>query len=159
MSEIILPLTAGSPTANSLGFVRTSAGRTYLTADGTTDQMRVWQFKLPSDYASGAAIRAQCSMASATTGNAALRIETMAASPGDAVGTDSFDALEASADVAVPASAGNLFEITKTLTNTDGLAAGDAVWFIIGRENGTVGSNATGNMHIHTLTFEYTPTP
>lgn len=156
MAVIILPIHGGAPTATPLGLAWSASGRPSLTADGTTDETRVWSFRLPDDYSSGLSITVSYSMASATTGNVAIRIETMAASDNEGITADSFDTLEASSDSAVPGTAGNRKTITKSLANIDGAAAGDTVAFIIGRENATSGTNATGDMYIWDISVTYT---
>lgn len=91
-------------------------------------------------------------MASATVNNVALRAEIMAASIADDMVTDSFDTLNASADQAVPGTGGNMAEITITPANVDGLAGGDYISVVLGRENGTSGSNAAGDMYWWSIT-------
>lgn len=153
---INLPILGGAPTSSPLLIGFTAAKRPYLIASNTVDQTRVWSFRLPSDYASGLAVNVICSMSSATANNVAIRIETMAVSNAAAITVDSFAAAEASADVVVPATAGNMFTVSKALINTDGATAGDYISMIIGRENGTSGINATGDLYVWSVYITYT---
>lgn len=88
-------------------------------------------------------------MASATANNVAMDLSLEAISDGDAVDTDaasSFDTANASGDVAVPATAGYIDQMSVTLTNNDSIAAGDLV-----RMRGTrttPASSAAGDMQI-----------
>lgn len=130
----------------------------YLTFDGTTDEIITWAFRMPSDYASGLTVKWQYSMASATTGVVAIRSQVAASSVGDNVATNVYDTVEASSDVTVPGSAGNMAEISFALTNLDSLAAGDHFAIRLGRENGTSGTNATGDMAVWAIALTYTTT-
>lgn len=156
MSEIILPVLAAVPDAtNPPGIAFTSANRPYLLFDGTTDELCSWHFKLPDDYSSGLTIKVQYSMASATTNNVAIRTEVMAIGSGEAVDADNFAAVEASADATVPGTAGLMGVITDAL-GTPTVAAGDYIALRLGRENGTSGTNATGDMEVWAVSLTYT---
>ena len=147
-----LALLGGGKTANPPGILWTSGGRPLLTFDDTTDETIIRTWRMPDEYTTGLRFKVQYSMASATTNNVAIRVEIMAASSGDNIVTGSFDTINVSADQAVPASAGNMAEITITPTNLDSLAGGDYIAVVIGRENGTSGTNAAGDMYWWSLT-------
>lgn len=135
----------------------TATNRPYLLFDDTTDELVLWSFKLPANYASGLTIAVQYSMASATANNVAIRTEVMAIADGEDVDTDSFSSVEASADDAVPATAGLMSEIVDAL-GTPTLAAGDYIALRLGRENGTSGTNASGDMEVWAVQLSYTTT-
>lgn len=155
---IILPVMAAVPDpTNPPGLSFTAANRPYLTFDGTTDELVVWTFNLPANYASGLTIYCQYSMASATTNNIAIRTEVMAIADTEDVDTDNFAAVEASADDTVPGTAGNMGVVSDALA-TPTLAASDYIAIRFGRENGTSGTNATGDMEVWNVWLEYTTT-
>ena len=154
---ILLPIPAHSadPT-NPPGLAYTAANRPYLLFDGTTDELCLWHFRMPENYASGLTIYVQYSMASATTNNVAIRTEVMAIAEDEDIDTDGFSSVEASADDTVPATtAGNRGEISDAL-GTPTVAAGDYISLRFGRENATSGTNATGDMEVWAVSLEYT---
>jgi hypothetical protein len=130
----------------------------YLVFDGTTDELLTRSFRLPSNYSSGITLIVQYSMVSATTGVVAIRTECMAVSQGENITADSFDTLEKSSDSTVPGTAGLMKEISFSLTNVDGLVAGDNFTIKFGRENGTTGTNAAGDMAVWAVSLSYTTT-
>lgn len=128
-------------------------GVPYLTFDGTTDELFKIGFRMPTGT-STIKIYWKYSMASATSNNVAIRIQVTAVPDGENIITATADTLEASSDSAVPATAGLTKEITHTITNDDSVAAGNYVHLQIGRENATSGTNATGDMYLHTLSLD-----
>lgn len=156
-AEIILPILGGyrDPT-NPPGVSWTDVP--YLTFDGTTDELLTWSFRIPDNYASALKVKWQYSMVSATTGVVAIRSQVGASSVADSITSGGFDILEASADATVPGVAGNLAEISFSLTNVDSLAAGDNFAIRLGRENGTTGTNASGDMAVWAVSLQYTTT-
>lgn len=144
---------------NPPGIQWSASGVPRLVFEGTTDKLFTIKFRLPDDYASGLAYKWQYSMASATANNVAVRSQVKAVTDGtEDVDSATFDTLEASADNAVPGTAGYLKTISHSLSNLDSAAAGDYIEIQFGRENGTSGTNATGDMYLHTLTLTYTTT-
>lgn len=106
-------------------------GLPVLAFDAATDEFCLWAFKLPTDHpvTTWTAKLFYC-MASATSGNVVLRVYVQAVSDGDAIDLDSaesFDTVNVSATTAVPGTAGYPDEISITLSNKDGVAAGDLV--------------------------------
>ena len=153
---IILPILGATPDpTNPPGLAFTTAGRPYLTFDGTTDELCSWTFEMPSNYASGPIIRVHYSMASATTNNVAVRTEVMATADGEDIDTDNYAAVEASADATVPGTAG-LSDIITDALGTPTIAANDYIALRFGRENATSGTNATGDMEVWAVSLEYT---
>lgn len=154
---IILPILGAVVDATNPPSIAFEGARPYLLFDGTTDELVTWTFRMPQDYASGLTIKAQYSMVSATANNVAIRTEVMAIADGEDVDTDNFSAVEASADATVPATAGLMDEISDAMA-TPTVAAGDYIALRFGRENGTSGTNATGDMEVWAVSLEYTTT-
>jgi len=153
---IILPIHGFVPDpTNPPAMAWTAAGRPYVLFDGTTDELGVWVFPLPSDYASGLTIYCQYSMASATANNIAIRTEVMAMADTEDVDTDNFAAVEASADDTVPGTAG-LMGVVSDALGTPTVAASDYIALRFGRENATSGTNASGDMEVWNLWLQYT---
>lgn len=153
---ILLPIPTLFDDTNPPGY-GTEGGRPYLLFDDTTDELILWTFRLPADYASGLTLKAQYSMVSATANNVALRTEVMAIADGEDIDTDNYSAVEKTADATVPATAGLMDEISDALT-TPTLAAGDYISLRLGRENATSGTNATGDLELWAASLEYTTT-
>ena len=155
--SILLPIPAHSadPT-NPPGLAYTAANRPYLTFDGTTDELCLWTFRMPQDYGSGLTIYVQYSMATATADNIAIRTEVMAIADGEDVDTDSFSAVEASADKAVPTGTAGDMDVVSDALGTPTVAARDYICLRFGRENATSGTNATGDMEVWAVSLEYT---
>ena len=157
-SQINLPILGGVRDATNPPGMSWVGARPYLLFDGTTDELVTWSFRMPSDYASGPTVKLQYSMVSATTNNVAIRSQVMAAAVTVNIDTDSYAAQDTSADSTVPGTAGLMKEISLALTNTDSLAAGSYVSIQLGRENGTSGTNATGDMEVWAIALTYTTT-
>ena len=152
---IILPVIAAIGDATdppALAF--TAANRPYLLFDGTTDELCLWAFELPGDYASDPVIRVHYSMATATSGNIAIRTEVQAIADGEDIDTDAWSTVEASADKAVPGTAG-LSDIVTDALGTPTLAPNDYIALRLGREN-AAGTNAAGDMEVWAVSLTYT---
>jgi hypothetical protein len=157
IAEILLPVLGGvKDLTNPPGLLFTASGRAYLTFDGTTDELLVWSFRLPANYSSGLTVKAQYSMASATTNNVALRTQLMAAAAAVDIITDSYATLDKSTDSTVPGTAGLMKEISHALTNVDSVAADSYMALQLGRENATTGTNASGDMYVWAVSLIYT---
>ena len=155
---ILLPIVAAIPDPSNppaRGF--TAANRPYLLFDDTPDELVLWHFRTPTDYASALTIKWQYSMVSAATNVVAIRTEIMAIADGEDIDTDSYSVVEASADATVPGTAGLMDEISDAL-GTPTVAAGDYISLRVGRENGTSGTNASGDMEVWAVSLEYTTT-
>ena len=79
----------------------------------------------------------------------------MAIADTEDIDTDNFAAVEASADDTVPGTAGDMGVISDAL-GTPTVAASDYIALRLGRENGTSGTNATGDMEVWGVWLEYT---
>lgn len=154
MAQIILPIHGGAPTSSSPGMAFDTSGVPYLAYDSITDEYRIYSFNIPENYASALVVKVSYSMASATTGNVALRVKARSISDNSVIKDASFGSQETSADNAVPGTAG--IKKTITLTLVTSFSAGQSIAVEIGRENTTSGTNATGDMHIWDISITYT---
>lgn len=128
--------------------------------DATTVEQMMWSLRMPQDYASGATMKAQFRMASATSGNVVLEGRVAAYTPTTdtaSIASKAFAAANTSATTAVPGTAGAIKEISITLTNADSLAAGDFVVFYLARDTGA-NDTATGDLAVQAVSIEYTTT-
>lgn len=157
-AHILLPLLGIPDTTNPPRIAYTAMGRPSLLFGDTVDQLLTWAFRMPDDYASALTIKWQYSMVSATANRVAVRWQVMAVAAGTNISTDSFDTLSKTSDAIIPATAGLMAEISSGLVNLDGLAAGNYVAIQFGRENGTTGTNATGDMALWAIALTYTTT-
>ncbi len=90
-------------------------------------------------------------MATAVANAVVMSAALEAVTPGDALDldtTESFDTANNSSAVTVPATAGYLFDVSITLTNTDALAAGDHFRIKLSRLPADAGDTATGDLKI-----------
>jgi hypothetical protein len=128
-----------------------------LLFDDTTDEFHHYTFRMPENYSSGLTLKAQYSMASATSGNVIIAAQVMALSDGDsaAVDSDSYDTANTSSATAVPGTAGYIDEISLTLTNADSVAAGDWVAIKVYRDADNASDTATGDLEMIALSLEY----
>ena len=149
-----IPPTSFDPT-NPPGFAFTAANRPYLLFDGTTDELAIWTFRVPQDFASAMTMKWVYSMVSGVANNVAFRTEVMAIADAEAVDADNFAAVEASGDNVVPGTAGLQKTISDALA-TPTIVAGDYLAIRAGRENATAGTNATGDMEVWAASLEYT---
>lgn len=122
------------------------ARRLVLEFDGSTEQAADWTFVAPAALTTADLLFV---MESATTGNAQWGVSIEAITPGDASpdldSADSFDTENTGTAVTVPATAGLLTSQSITLTNDDGIAAGDLVRV---RVTYKTASTAAGNAYL-----------
>lgn len=132
-------------------------GRPKLLFDDSTDEIIRWQFRMPSDYASAPVLRGQFSMASATSGSVVWSARLMAVTPGDSqdMDSDSYDSANTDTE-AVPATAGYLDEFSITISNADGVAAGDYVCLELSRDADNGSDDASGDAELWSGGLEYT---
>jgi len=153
---ILLPVQAAKLPASNPARIDGGQNRWYLLFDAATSQSGQWQFRLPANYSSGLTAKIQYAMASATSGNVIFRVSVMAVSDGDAadVETDSFATANTSATTTVPGTAGYMDEISVSLTNDDGAAAGDLIIIKLDRDAAT--DSATGDAEVFNVVLEFT---
>ncbi len=92
-------------------------------------------------------------MASATSGTVGIQAQIEAVTDGDALDLDtatSFATVNNSTSVTVPATAGYLKQVSITLTNNDGIAAGDLFRIALNRDadGSAITDSATGDMGV-----------
>lgn len=155
----VLPDGSTSNAAASIQRAKSSAAAPtphFLQLVFATDQMCMWSFRMPSDYASGPVLKVQFKMVSATSGNVVIEGRIAAVTDGDSQDVDAkaFAAANTSSATAVPGTAGFMKELSLTLSTADSLAAGDFTIAYLARRSST----ATGNMEVVACSIEYTTT-
>jgi len=128
--------------------------------DDTTEEAILFSFVVPTNYASSPVLKLFYKMASATSGTVEFEARVMCVSDGDAqdVDADAFDTAN-SGSATVPATAGYIDEISITLTNADGMAAGDFCVIELRRDaDDATNDTATGDAEVVGARFEYTTT-
>ena len=125
---IHLPMAAVSFPTTDPALLDNSGTNARLLFDNTTRQCAYWgPFRMNADYVSTPVFKFQYAMTSVLTGGVSIDVEVMTVPAGDAasVHTESYAAVNNCDDAAVPATtAGRIDEISCSLTNNDGLAAG-----------------------------------
>jgi hypothetical protein len=112
--------------------------------DKTTDEGRMWIFRVPDTYVSAPVLKIQYYMTGAnTTKKINWNCQVACVSDGDASMTAKVFAATNAADVTVPDAAGTLDVATITLTNADSMAAGDWCCLLLWDDasGGTVGQD------------------
>jgi len=127
-----------------------ASGRLVLVFDTApaASQYAIWQFVAPQGLAN--ALSAVITLHGEVAGTASIVLEAQleAVSSGDAIGSDSFGTAN-SATQAMPASAGNTVQTTITLTNDDGIAAGDLVRLRLTRAYANGSDTYAGKVYVH----------
>lgn len=131
-----------SDETSRLGRLTVSGGDRYVVSF-TDEQEGIFTFpELPSSYQGGTLVVELVAIASVTTGTAGFTVAVEAVTPGDSVDLDSatsFDTSNAGTG-SIPATAGNPFTITVTLTNKDSAAAGDHLRLKVVRDDSAGGT-------------------
>lgn len=148
---IFLPLAAEFPSSN---FARPDMvnRRPVLKFDASQDQSCYWTFRAPQGLTGTLLLVVGFIMASATTGNVVAQGQVEAVTTADATDLDattSFDAVNNSGQVSVPATAGYYKQFTITLTNADSVAAGDYMRISFNRDadSTTATDDAAGDFY------------
>ena len=125
---IHLPMAAVSFPTTDPALLDNSGTNARLLFDNATRQCAYWgPFRMNADYMNTPVFKFQYAMTSVLTGGVSIDVEVMTVPAGDAasVHTESYATVNNCADAAVPATtAGRIDEISCSLTNNDGLAAG-----------------------------------
>lgn len=157
--KVFLPLMAEFPSSN-FPQLSTSIIRPVLWFDGgTTNEICYWTDIAPQGSWSTVTAVLKCVANSATSGDVIFRVTVEAITPGDALDTDattSFDATNASSATTVPGTAGYLFEISITLTNKDGIAAGDYYRIGLERNSNSASDTVTTDVGIYACELRFT---
>lgn len=141
------PAAAQFPSTN-FPALTVSNSRLVLCYDAATQETAYWEAVAPQGLTGTWTAVISYRMLSATTGGVAFEVAVEAVSPGDAVdldATSSFDTANSGSDTAVPGTAGYMDQISITLTNMDGVAAGDRLRISVARKVADANDTATGD--------------
>lgn len=160
IGDRLLPVTAVRFPATDPATLDLSENNARLLFDNSVRKCAFWgPFRMNPDYSSGLIFKLQYSMTSVTSGGIAIDVEVMAVTPGDATdpNTDSnYASVNTCTDSAVPGTAGNMEEISCTLTNADSLAARDLTKIRLCRNVSHATDTAAGIMEALGAALEYT---
>lgn len=146
---VFTPEAASFPSSN-FPALTLSNRRPVLAFDASTDETAYFTGIAPVGWTGTVTAVVHYAMASATTGNIYWQAALEAITPGDATDTDattSFDTAN-SGNGAVPATAGYEQSISITMTNADGIAAGDYFRLSINRDADNASDTATGDAYL-----------
>jgi len=124
--------------------------RPVLAFDAATDETAYWSFIAAQGWTGTVTCVISYIMASATSGNLYWQAALEAVTAGDATDLDattSFDTAN-SGNGAVPATAGYMQQISITMTNADGVAAGDLVRLAVNRDADNASDTAAGDAYL-----------
>lgn len=127
--------------------------RPVLAFDAATDETAYWTDIAPQGLTGTLTLVITYCMASATSGTVGLQAQIEAISDGDATDLDattSFDTVNNSASTTVPGTAGQIDQISITLTNADSLAAADYYRISVNRDadGSAITDSATGDLYL-----------
>lgn len=127
--------------------------RPVLAFDAATDETAYWTDIAPQGLSGTLTIVITYCMASATSGTVGLQAQIEAVSDGDVTDLDattSFDTVNNSASTTVPGTAGQIDQISITLTNADSLAAADYYRISVNRDadGSAITDSATGDLYL-----------
>ena len=143
------PLSAAFPTSNAPALMLVNR-RPVLAYDAATDETAYWTFIAPQGWTGTGTCVISYMMASATSGALYWQAALEAVTAGDATDLDattSFDTANSGSGT-VPATAGYMQQITITMTNADGIAAGDLVRLAVNRDADNASDTATGDAYL-----------
>ena len=156
---IHLPMAAVSFPTTDPALLDNSGTNARLLFDNATRQCAYWgPFRMNADYVSTPVFKFQYAMTSVLTGGVSIDVEVMTVPAGDAasVHTESYATVNNCADAAVPATtAGRIDEISCSLTNNDGLAAGRFTKIRVCRAVADAVDTAAGVMEGIAASMEY----
>lgn len=159
---ILLPLLAGVPDPTNPPAVNfTAANRPYLAFDSGTDELVLWTFRMPQDFASGLTAKIIWSGAASTTATDTARwaVEVMALTPETdsvAADSDSFDTSNEADDDILGTTAKRPQEVSITLSNDDSVAAGDYVAVRLSRNADHANDDLGEDAWVWGVALEYT---
>jgi hypothetical protein len=146
---ILSPLSAEFPASNFPQLVLVNR-RPVLAFDATTAEKAFWSLLVPQGWTGTKTLVLTYMMASATTGGVAFDVAVEAVTDGDATDLDAGDSFDTvnTGTATVPGTAGYIDQISITLTNNDGSAAGDYLRVSIERATGNGSDTATGDCYL-----------
>lgn len=147
-----LPHSAEFPASNFPQITQINQ-RPVLAFDAATDETAYWTDIAPQGLSGTLTIVITYCMASATSGTVGLQAKIEAVSDGDVTDLDattSFDTVNNSASTTVPGTAGQIDQISITLTNADSLAAADYYRISVNRDadGSAITDSATGDLYL-----------
>lgn len=154
---VFLPQDAGFKTSTfpQPGVTSDASGaRAYLGFDAAADEAAYFDWVAPQGITTPLTAVILFAMASATSGNVVLDVAVESITPADAVNTgsaESLDSVNTSSATAVPGTAGYVGSVSVTLTNADGIAAGDMVRFRLRRVGSSGSDTATGDLNFYRM--------
>lgn len=153
---ILTAPSAQFPSANfpELKTIHTTERRFILSFDAATEESCTWDLVAPQSLTGALTAVVFYSMASATTGGVRVGVSVEAVTPTDALDLDAatgYDTENAASDTGVPGTAGHMESISVTLTNADGVAAGDLVRIKLARKVAHADDTASGDLQIHAV--------
>ncbi len=158
MATAEIPLRYAGGGSSPATWAANANGHPYLTFDDSTVEQARFAGVVPDNYGSSPVLSIYYSMASATSGKVDFEASVIAVTPDDAadIDTDSFDAVNA-ANETVPGTAGYMSKLDITLSNDDGMAAGDLLFVKLERDadDGT-DDTATGDAEVRAVVLSYT---
>lgn len=127
--------------------------RPVLAFDAATDETAYWTDIAPQGLTGTLTLVITYCMASATSGTVGIQAQIEAVSDGDTTDLDattSFDTVNNSASTTVPGTAGQIDQISITLTNADSLAAADYYRISVNRDadGSAITDSATGDLYL-----------
>ena len=143
------PLAAEFPSSNFAALSLINR-RPVLAFDAGTDETAYWTGIAPQGLTGAITVVITYMMASATSGNIYWQAALEAVTDGDSTDLDagtSFDTAN-SGNGAVPGTAGYIDQISITMTNADGLAAGDYFRLSVNRDADNGSDTATGDAYL-----------
>ena len=160
MPTIILPVqSAKLPSSNP---VQIDGGETNwrLLFDDTTSESGWWQFRMPTNYASGLTAKLQLACVSTQTEDdektVKFGVSVMAVTPEDAadINTESYDTVNTGTKtLSTNQTAKYLKELSLALSNADSVAAGDYIKVKVARD---ISDTCVGDVSLVALSLEYT---
>lgn len=145
----------GSAPRNQLANVAVPLEFWRFFADRQTEV--IFQFRAPSDLASGSALKLIYDTIKGETGDIRLTVEVMCVSDGELANAASFDTANAATDT-VEATVGKINALSITLTNADSITAGDLVLIRLRRTPAHASDTCNADMRLFEADFEYTTT-
>lgn len=147
-----LPHSAEFPASNFPQITQINQ-RPVLAFDAATDETAYWTDIAPQGLTGTLTLVITYCMASATSGTVGLQAQIEAVSDGDVTDLDattSFDTVNNSASTTVPGTAGQIDQISITLTNADSLAAADYYRISVNRDadGSAITDSATGDLYL-----------
>lgn len=144
---ILTPYSAEFPATNFPQLTQQATTlRAILAFDAATNESCWWTLGAWQGLSGALTAVVTYTMASATSNTVKWDVAIEAIADNEATGSDTYDTANTSGGVTVPGTAGLMDQISVTLTNADGIVAGDMVRLKLTRDAAT--DTATGDAHV-----------